>query len=232
VGRSREFWELNFPEAQATFPDQLHDVDAEAFWRGVNRVQPGFIRVEADELTYDFHIMLRVDIEAALVDGIALGEGPARGLERQDQGIPRARRCRTTAQGVLQDVHWSSGQIGTFCNYTIGNVMAGQLYETAVKDNAIADGLARADYAPLRDWMVAHVHTHGRRYGRDELLVPRHRPDARPRALHRAPDRQVFPRSTGCPMPHDMTARLARRVKLKDAHIITRMADIAEGLRM
>jgi carboxypeptidase Taq len=69
VGRSREFWELNFAEAQAAYPDQLRDIDAETFWRAINRVQPGFIRVEADELTYDFHIMLRVDIEAALVDG-------------------------------------------------------------------------------------------------------------------------------------------------------------------
>jgi len=170
VGRSREFWELNFPEAQAAYPEQLSDIDADTFWRAINRVQPGFIRVEADELTYDFHIMLRVDIEAALIDG---------SLKVQD--LPEAWNAKikeylgldvpSNRLGVLQDVHWSSGQIGTFCNYTIGNVMAGQLYETAVKDNAVADGLARADYAPLRQWMTDHVHTHGRRYSRDELLV-------------------------------------------------------------
>ncbi len=170
VGRSRAFWDLNFPEARAAFPDQLADVDAETFWRGVNRVSPGFIRVEADELTYDFHIMLRVDLEAALIDGsLAVADLPeawnAKIAEYLGLSVPDDRL------GVLQDVHWSSGQIGTFCNYTIGNVMAAQLYEAAVKDAAVAEGLARADYAPLRDWMTTHVHAHGRRYGRDALLL-------------------------------------------------------------
>jgi carboxypeptidase Taq len=170
VGRSREFWHLNFAEAQAAFPDQLADVTADEFWRGVNRVAPGLIRVEADELTYDFHIMLRVDIEAALIDGsLAVKDLPeawnAAIKEYLGVDVPDDRR------GVLQDVHWSSGQIGTFCNYTIGNVMAGQLFEVAMKEPAVSGGMARADYAPLRQWMTEHVHQHGRRYSRDELLV-------------------------------------------------------------
>lgn len=170
VGRSREFWDLNFDEARQAFPAQLADVDVETFWRGVNRVAPGLIRVEADELTYDFHVMLRVDIEAALVDGsLKVTDLPeawnAKITEYLGLEVPSDR------QGVLQDVHWSSGQIGTFCNYTIGNVMAGQLFETAVKDARIADGLAKADYTPLREWMTEHVHRHGRRYTRNELLV-------------------------------------------------------------
>ncbi len=169
VGRSREFWEQNFAQAQAAFPEQLGDVDAEAFWRGVNRVQPGFIRVEADELTYDFHIMLRVEIEAALIDGsLAVKDLPeawnARIKEYFDLDVPNDRL------GVLQDVHWSSGQIGTFCNYTIGNVMAGQLFAAAREDAKVADGLARADYTPIREWMTEHVHRHGRRHTRDEVL--------------------------------------------------------------
>jgi carboxypeptidase Taq len=170
VGRSRQFWELNFGAAREAFPEQLADVDAEAFWRGVNRVRPGFIRVEADELTYDFHIMLRVDIEAALVDGsLKVKDLPeawnAKIKEYLGLDVPDDRR------GVLQDVHWSVGQIGTFCNYTIGNVMAGQLFETANKDAAVSAGMASADYAPLREWMTDHVHRHGRRHTRDELLV-------------------------------------------------------------
>ena len=170
VGRSREFWELNFPEAKAAFPEQLADVDSETFWRAVNRVAPGFIRVEADELTYDFHIMLRVDIEAALIDGsLAVADLPeawnAKIKEYLGLDVPNDRL------GVLQDVHWSSGQIGTFCNYTIGNVMAGQLFEVAQQDDAVAAGLASADYTPLREWMTEHVHQHGRRFSRDELLV-------------------------------------------------------------
>ncbi len=170
VGRSREFWELNFPEARAAYPEQLADIDAETFWRAVNRVEPGFIRVEADELTYDFHIMLRVDIEAALIDGsLQVEDLPeawnAKIKEYLGLDVPNDRL------GVLQDVHWSSGQIGTFCNYTIGNVMAGQLFEVARKDAAVSQGLRTADYAPLREWMTDHVHRHGRRYSRDELLV-------------------------------------------------------------
>jgi carboxypeptidase Taq len=170
VGRSREFWALNFPGARAAFPEQLADVDADTFWRGVNRVAPGLIRVEADELTYDLHIMLRVDIEAALVDG-----------SLQVRDLPEAWNAKIKAYlgldvpsnrlGVLQDVHWSSGQIGTFCNYTIGNVMAGQLFEAATRQAQVSDGLSQADYTPLREWMTEHVHQHGRRYTRNELLV-------------------------------------------------------------
>lgn len=170
VGRSREFWDRHFDAARAAFPAQLGDVDVDTFWRGINRVAPGLIRVEADELTYDFHIMLRVDIEAALVDGsLRVADLPeawnAKIKEYLGVDVPSNRL------GVLQDVHWSSGQIGTFCNYTIGNVMAGQLYEAARADARVAQGLATADYTPLREWMTAHVHRHGRRYTRNELLV-------------------------------------------------------------
>lgn len=170
VGRSREFWQVNFAEAQKFYPEQLADVTAEEFFRAVNRCKPGFIRVEADELTYDFHVMLRTDIEAALIDGsLAVQDLPeawnAKIKEYLGLDVPN------DAQGVLQDVHWSSGQIGTFCNYTIGNVMAGQLFETAKQDATIASGLATGDYEPLRVYMVENVHQHGRRYMRDELLV-------------------------------------------------------------
>jgi len=169
VGRSREFWELNFGELRDTFPEQLAGIDAETFWRAVNRVQPGLVRVESDELTYDFHVMLRVELEAALVDGsLKVSELPeawnAKMKEYLGLDVPNNRL------GVLQDVHWSSGQIGTFCNYTIGNVMAGQLFHTATQDAQVRDGLAAAEYEPLREWMTEHVHRHGRRYTRDKLL--------------------------------------------------------------
>ena len=169
VGRSREFWDLNFGELHDTFPDQLAGIDAETFWRAVNRVQPGLVRVESDELTYDFHIMLRVEIEAALIDGsLAVSDLPEMWNTKMKEylglDVPHDRL------GVLQDVHWSSGQVGTFCNYTIGNVMAGQLFHTATKEESVQEGLAAANYVPLREWMTEHVHRHGRRYLRDELL--------------------------------------------------------------
>jgi carboxypeptidase Taq len=170
VGRAKAFWENNFEIAKGYFPEQLADVSVDEFWRAINRVRPGFIRVEADELTYDFHVMLRTDIEAALIDGsLSVKDLPeawnAKIKEYLGLDVPN------DAQGVLQDVHWSSGQIGTFCNYTIGNVMAGQLFETASKDAGIAQGLATGDYDPLRHFMVENIHQHGRRYTRDELLV-------------------------------------------------------------
>lgn len=169
VGRSREFWELNFGDLVDTFPDELAGIDVETFWRAINRVEPGLIRVESDELTYDFHIMLRVEIEAALIDGsLPVRELPevwnAKMKEYLDLDVPNNRL------GVLQDVHWSSGQIGTFCNYTIGNVMAGQLFAKAVENDAIRDGLAAADYRPLREWLTENIHRHGRRYSREQLL--------------------------------------------------------------
>lgn len=169
VGRSREFWDLNYGELQSAFPERLAGIDTETFWRAINRVQPGLVRVESDELTYDFHVMLRVEIEAALIDGsLKVSDLPevwnAKVKEYLGLDVPNDRL------GVLQDVHWSSGQIGTFCNYTIGNVMAGQLFATANNDDAVREGLATADYAPLREWMTEHIHRHGRRYSRDRLL--------------------------------------------------------------
>ena len=125
--------------------------------------------MESDELTYDFHVMLRVEIEAALIDGsLSVTDLPeawnAKMREYLGVDVPNDRL------GVLQDVHWSSGQIGTFCNYTIGNVMAGQLFAKATEDEDIRDGLAAADYGPLRTWLTEHIHRHGRRYTREQLL--------------------------------------------------------------
>ncbi len=171
IGRSREFWALHFPALQASFPEQLADVDQESFHRAINRVQPGLIRVEADELTYDFHVMLRTGIEADLIAGkLSVAELPEawNALILRDLGleVPDDRR------GVLQDIHWSSGQIGTFCNYTIGNVMAAQLFAQARQtDPAIEAGLATGDYLPLRQWLTEHIYQHGRRFSRNELLV-------------------------------------------------------------
>ncbi|MEM0934325.1 MAG: carboxypeptidase M32 [Pseudomonadota bacterium] len=171
VGRSRAFWANHIDELRAAYPGQLDDVDAEAFYRAVNRSAPSFIRVEADELTYDFHIMLRCELEAQLVDGsLAVADLPEawNAAMKAYLGVD----VPDDAQGVLQDVHWSSGQIGTFCNYTIGNIMAAQLFDTAVRTAPeIKTALDAGAYAPLQTWMTEHVAQHGRRYTRDELLT-------------------------------------------------------------
>jgi len=170
VGRSRAFWANHMDDIRAAYPGTLDDVTEEEFYRAVNRSGPSFIRVEADELTYDFHIMLRCELEAQLVDGtLDVTELPeawnAAMKEYLGVDVP------DDAKGVLQDVHWSSGQIGTFCNYTIGNIMAAQLFDTATSTQPeIGVALDAADYGPLRDWMTEHVAQHGRRFTRDELL--------------------------------------------------------------
>jgi|TARA_B110000438_G_scaffold280741_1_gene306271 carboxypeptidase Taq len=170
VGRSRAFWANHMGDIRAAYPGKLEDVSDEEFYRAVNRSEPSFIRVEADELTYDFHIMLRAELEAKMVDGsLEVAELPeawnAAMKEYLGVDVP------DDSRGVLQDVHWSSGQIGTFCNYTIGNIMAAQLFDTATTENpGIQAALDGADYGPLRDWLTDKVAQHGRRYSRDELL--------------------------------------------------------------
>ena len=170
VGRSRAFWANHMEDIRAAYPGTLDDVDAEEFYRAVNRSEPSFIRVEADELTYDFHIMLRCELEAKLVDGsLNVDELPeAWNAAMKDYlGVD----VPNDSKGVLQDVHWSSGQIGTFCNYTIGNIMAAQLFETATSTQPeIQTALDAADYTPLRNWLTDNVARHGRRYTREELL--------------------------------------------------------------
>ena len=171
IGRSRTFWQLHYGELQAEFAEQLADVSLDEFHRAINRVEPGLIRVEADELTYDFHIMLRTEIERDLIGGtLTVNDLPERwnASMKTELGLD----VPSDQLGALQDTHWSTGQIGTFCNYTIGNVMAAQLYQTATAaDPAIERGLAIGDYGPLREWLRVAVYQHGRRFSRDELLV-------------------------------------------------------------
>jgi carboxypeptidase Taq len=170
IGRSRRFWDVHFQTVQDVFPEQLADVTAEDFWRAVNCVSPGCLRTNADELTYDFHIMLRTDIEAALIEGsLAVKDLPdawnAKVKDYLGVEVPN------DTAGLLQDFHWSSGHFGNFSNYTTGNVMAAQLLETARRDAAIASGLEAGDYDPLRGFMAENIYVHGRRYDRNELLV-------------------------------------------------------------
>lgn len=170
VGRSRAFWDLHFPRARALFPEQLADVSAEEFHRAVNRVQPSLIRVEADELTYDLHIMLRVEIESALIAGeLSVRDLPEvwNARVKADLGLD----VPDDARGVLQDIHWSSGLFGSFPTYTLGNVMAAQFYDAARAALPDLDGqLARGEYAGLREWLTEHIYRHGRAFTPHELL--------------------------------------------------------------
>lgn len=169
VGKSRPFWERHFGTLRDAFPDQLAGVTPETFWRAVNRVSPGPVKAVADELTYDLHVILRTRIERDLIGG-SLAVRDVRDAWNAAVETTLGVTVQDDAQGVLQDVHWSTGQFGTFCNYTIGNIVAAQLHDAAMRDPAVRSGVGTADHAPLRSWLCDRVLRHGRRHGRDALL--------------------------------------------------------------
>lgn len=169
VGRSRRFWELHFGELRDAFPEQLSDVTPEMFWQSVNTVRPDFIRVEADELTYDLHIILRTEIESAMMAGEAkVADLPAMWNERMKRYL--GRDVPTDTLGVLQDVHWSHGYVGSFPTYTVGNIMGAQFFDAAVTQQDIATGLDQGDYAPLKNWLTENIYRHGRASSPAETL--------------------------------------------------------------
>ena len=171
VGRSRAFWGCHLPALRADFPDALGKVDEEQFYRAANVVQPSFIRVDADEVTYNLHIILRFEMEIALIEGsLAVEDAPAAWNEKVQSllGItpPDDRR------GILQDVHWSMGAIGYFPTYTLGTLLACQLWESALEaDASIPEGIAIGDCSRLLTWLRETIHQHGRKYLPDDLTV-------------------------------------------------------------
>ena len=170
VGRARRFWDLHFPELQSHFPDQLADVTASEFWRSVNQVRPSLIRVEADELTYDLHIILRSEIEADLMACVLqVADLPAVWADRMRDylGVD----VPDDTRGVLQDVHWSQGYVGSFPTYTLGNIMGSQFFARALTLPGIASGLEQGYYAPLKDWLTDQIYQHGRRFKPGETLT-------------------------------------------------------------
>ena len=170
IGRSKIFWENHYEELYNCFPETLKDVSDEDFFKAVNFIEPSLIRVESDESTYDFHIMLRVDIESMLVDkSLKVSDLPHVWNDQIKQHL--GLDVPDDSLGVLQDIHWSGGQFGTFCNYTIGNVMAAQLIDAMKKQEPeIQNQINNANYSPLLEWLSSNIHQHGRRYSRNELL--------------------------------------------------------------
>lgn len=169
VGRGRPFWRWAYPILQAHFP-AFSSVDMDEFYRAINGVTPSFIRVEADEVTYNLHIMLRFELEKAMMEGRAdLTRLPQEWNDRMEAylGITPP----TDALGVLQDVHWSFGSIGYFPTYSLGNIISVQLWETCRRELVDLDEqLARGEFLPLLQWMREHIHQHGRKYEPMELL--------------------------------------------------------------
>jgi carboxypeptidase Taq len=170
VGRSRPFWNRFFPRLQELQPDALAGYDAERWYREVNAVQPSLIRVEADEATYNLHIILRFELEQAmLADEFPLEQLPEEWNRRiwDYLGI----EVPSDTEGVLQDVHWSGGSIGYFPTYALGNLISAQIWEKATADvPGLEDGFEQGEFGPLRDWLREHLHRHGRKFSPRETL--------------------------------------------------------------
>ncbi len=170
VGRGRPFCGVLAPRVAELLGGPLAHLDADALYRAVNRVQPSYIRVESDEVTYALHIVLRFELEQELIAGtLAIKDLPAAWNSRFEEffGI----EVTDDADGVLQDVHWSAGLIGYFPTYALGNLIAGQLWERVHADLPdLDDQIAAGDLAPLREWLGEHVHRHGSKFTTAELL--------------------------------------------------------------
>ncbi|HNQ24484.1 MAG TPA: carboxypeptidase M32 [Phycisphaerae bacterium] len=170
VGRSRPFWEGCYPRLRGLFPSVLHDISVGNFYNAINAVRPSFIRVEADELTYNLHIVLRFELERALILGkLNVQDVPEAWNEKMRDllGVTPP----NDAQGCLQDVHWSMGGFGYFPTYTLGNLYGAQFFAQAQRDIPDLDGRIRAgNCRPLLDWLRTNIHQHGQRYRAHEIV--------------------------------------------------------------
>jgi carboxypeptidase Taq len=171
VGRSRPFWEHFYPRLCERFPSQLAQVTLDQFYRAINHVQPSLIRVEADEVTYNLHVMLRVEMEIAMLTGqIAIGEAPDLWNAKMEEylGVTPS----DASSGILQDVHWSVGLFGYFATYTIGNLISVQIWDAFRAREAECDSqIAGGQFARLREWLRDEIHRHGRSHEPRDIVA-------------------------------------------------------------
>ena len=163
VGRSRPFWEHFFPRFKETFPIQMANVSVDEWWRAVNRVERGLIRTDADELTYNLHVMIRFDLELEMLEGkLEVRDLPDAWNARyqSDLGVSST----TDSDGCMQDVHWFAGTIGgAFQGYTLGNILSAQFFQSARRELPTLDSqIASGEFAPLRGWLTQHLYRFGR----------------------------------------------------------------------
>jgi carboxypeptidase Taq len=170
VGRSRPFWQHFYPSLQETFPDQLGSVDLDTFYRAINKVEPSYVRVEADEVTYNLHIMLRFEMELALLDGsLSVKDAPGAWNDKMERYL--GVRPPNDTLGILQDVHWSHGMMGYFTTYALGNILSIQIYDRAIQEKPqIADEIGRGEFATLRGWLEETIYRHGRKFQPNEIV--------------------------------------------------------------
>jgi carboxypeptidase Taq len=170
VGRSLPFWEHFYPRLQTLFPAEFGSVSLDKFYKGINKVERSLIRVEADEATYNLHVMLRLELEIAMIENsVAVKDLPEAWNARMKDylGIVPP----DDAHGVLQDIHWSGGQLGYFSTYALGNLVSAQLWEKFRVGNPDFDNQIRhGDFSSLLSWLRVKIHQHGRKYDPQELV--------------------------------------------------------------
>ncbi len=170
LGRSYDFWVHFYTQLQETFPAQLGNVDLDTFYKGINKVEPSLIRVEADEATYNLHIMLRLELEIALMEGdLEVTDLPAAWNERMENYLGVV--PPSDADGVLQDVHWSGGILGYFPTYALGNLVSNQFWEKINQDIPDLPGqIQKGNFAELLAWLRENVHQHGAKFKPQDLV--------------------------------------------------------------
>jgi carboxypeptidase Taq len=170
VGRSEPFWRFFYPRLQAAYPERLGDVALERFLPAVNKAEPGLIRIQADEVTYGMHVMLRFELEQDIVNGrVELRDLPDVWNEKMSDYL--GVEVPDDAHGVLQDVHWSGGQIGYFSTYLLGTVMSVQIWDAVRRDvTDLDEQIEQGEFAALREWLGEHLHALGRKFPPQETL--------------------------------------------------------------
>ncbi|GIQ62906.1 hypothetical protein PACILC2_14740 [Paenibacillus cisolokensis] len=188
IGRSRPFWERYYGELQRRFPGQL-DVPVEDFYRAINVVRPSLIRIEADELTYNLHIIIRYEMEKQIFnEGLKAADLPEAWNAKYREYLGVA--PDNDAEGVLQDVHWSGGSFGYFPSYSLGNMYAAQIADTMERElNGMWELVGRGELLPIKEWLTERIYRHGK------LLEPS----------------EIIERVTGKPLDPDYLVQYLRR---------------------
>ncbi len=170
VGRSPEFWEWCYPLARKAFPESFDDVTSDELAKAVRSVEPNFIRVEADEVTYNLHVMMRFDLEREIINGnLAVVDLPDAWNDRFEADF--GKRPSTVREGVLQDIHWPAGLIGYFPTYTLGNIFSAQIMNAAQQAGVgLAEQIRAGEFAPLLHWLHQHIHASGRTHTSEALV--------------------------------------------------------------
>jgi len=171
VGRSRNFWEYFYPRLQVKFPDQLKGVSLDTFYRAVNKVERSLIRTEADEVTYNLHVMIRFDIELALLEGnLLVRDLPEYWHARYNADM--GQRATDDRDGVMQDVHWFGGTVGgAFQGYTLGNIIGAQFFSRALAAHPeIPYEMTQGKFDTLHTWLIENVYQHGNKFTANELI--------------------------------------------------------------